>query len=193
MRRNPAFWLTILFCIVLEPASTKAIKAQDSWLKANAEVVRLSPTAFPELPIRISRRLLKLGCTIPQSKELTTRHNVVRGNFQRPKQTDWAVLCSRKRTSSVLIFWADSPNLFSEIAKIADDVFLQTIDGQGTISFSRIIMPAGKEYILEHYRAYHGPKPPPLNHQGIEDGFLEKGSTIYYYYRGRWRELQGAD
>lgn len=192
MRGNPAFWLTILFSIVLEPASSKAIRAQDSWLKANAEVVRLSPAAFPELPRRISRKLVRLGCTIPQAKELATRHNVIKGDFGRSRQTDWAVLCSRKRISSILIFWGGSVESFSEIAKIADDVFLQTID-PGTIGFSRTIAPAGKEYILEHYRAYHGPKPPPLNHQGIDDGFLEKGSTIYYHYRGKWRELQGAD
>ena len=192
MRKKVALRPAILLPVVIAFASTNAIEAQDPWLKADAEVVRLSPAAFPELPNRISRKLVRLGCTIPQAKELATRHNVIKGDFGRSRQTDWAVLCSRKRASSILIFWGGSVESFSEIAKIADDVFLQTID-PGTIGFSRTIAPAGKEYILEHYRAYHGPKPPPLNHQGIDDGFLEKGSTIYYHYRGRWRELQGAD
>jgi hypothetical protein len=192
MRKSVALRSTILLPVVIAFAPTDTIKAQDSWRKADAEVVRLSPTAFPELPNRISRKLVRLGCTIPQAKELATRHNVIKGNFGKSRQTDWAVLCSRKRISSILVFWGGSAESFAEIAKISDDVFLQTIDA-GTIGFSRTIAPVGKEYVLEHYRAYHGPKPPPLNHQGIDDGFLEKGSTIYYHYRGRWRELQGAD
>ncbi|HXI24759.1 MAG TPA: hypothetical protein VNG71_12925, partial [Pyrinomonadaceae bacterium] len=179
--------------VVIAFASINTIEAQDSWQKADAEVVRISPTAFPELPSRISRKLVRLGCTIPQAQGPLPRHNVIKGNFKRPGQTDWAVLCSRQRTSSIMTFWGGSAESFSEIAKISDDVFLQTIDGRGTIGFFRAISPASKTYILQHYREYHGPKPPPLNHQGIEDGFLEKGSTIYYHYRGRWRELQGAD
>jgi len=80
-----------------------------------------------------------------------------------------------------------------EIAKVPDNVFLQALDGPGTIGFSRTIAAADQKYILEHYREYHGPKPPSLNHQGIEDGFLDKASTIYYFFGHRWRELQGAD
>src|ERR1041385_1977508 len=190
MRKKVALRPTILLPVVIAVASPNTIDAQDPWLKADAEVVRLSPTAFPELPSRVSRELVRLGCTIPQAKELATRHNVIKGDFGRSRQTDWAVLCSRERISSILIFWGGSAKSFSEIANISDDVFLQTIDGGGTIGFSRTIAPAGREYILEHYRAYHGPRPPPLSHQGIDDGFLEKGSTVYYHYRGRWRELQ---
>jgi hypothetical protein len=38
-----------------------------------------------------------------------------------------------------------------------------------------------------------GPKPPPINQQGIEDSFVEKGSVIFYYYEGTWLRLTGAD
>jgi hypothetical protein len=32
-----------------------------------------------------------------------------------------------------------------------------------------------------------------MNHQGIDDAFLEKASVTYYYYRGKWLQLTGAD
>jgi hypothetical protein len=46
---------------------------------------------------------------------------------------------------------------------------------------------------MRHYLGYGGPKPPPMNHQGIDDAFLEKASVTYYYYRGKWLQLTGAD
>jgi hypothetical protein len=34
---------------------------------------------------------------------------------------------------------------------------------------------------------------PRLDHDGIEDSFIEKGSTIWHWYDEQWRELPGAD
>src|ERR1035437_6235639 len=31
-----------------------------------------------------------------------------------------------------------------------------------------LIRPVGRKFIMDHYRAYGGPKPPPIDHQGIE-------------------------
>jgi len=193
MRENTTFVLTVPVLLSLTWATTDTTRAQDRWLKADADVVRLPPTVFRELPRRVARKLVGWGCTIPQAKEISHRHNVIKGTFKRANQTDWAVLCSKGRRSSIIIFWGGSPDSFSKIATVADNVFLQTMDADGKIGFSRHLLPAGKAYILQHYRDYHGPKPPPLNHQGIEDGFLEKASTIYYRFGRRWVALQGAD
>jgi hypothetical protein len=35
--------------------------------------------------------------------------------------------------------------------------------------------------------------PPPLDHDGIDDGVVEKGSSVWYWYRGRWLELTGSN
>jgi hypothetical protein len=40
---------------------------------------------------------------------------------------------------------------------------------------------------------YGGPKPPPLDHEGISDIFIGKASVVWYWYRDRWLKLQGAD
>ena len=45
---------------------------------------------------------------------------------------------------------------------------------------------------FKHYREYGGPKPAPINHHGIADAYVEKGSTVHYYYRRRWLKLLGA-
>ena len=193
MRAKIIFSLAILFSLISTNRSAKIIHAQDRWTKANADVVRLSPILFPELPKGVVRKLQSMGCTIPQAKEISARHNVIKGHFKRPKQTDWAVLCSRRGVSAIIVFWGGSANSTSQIARARDAGFLQTIDGNGTIGFSRSLLAVDKSYIVEHYRNYRGPKPPPIDHQGIDDGFLGKASTIHYNFRRKWRELQGAD
>jgi hypothetical protein len=32
-----------------------------------------------------------------------------------------------------------------------------------------------------------------IDHNGIDDAFLEKASITWYWYKGRWMQLQGAD
>ena len=166
---------------------------QDKWALADSNVKRLPPSAFPQLPPNIDHYLQAKRCTIPQYDNNPRPHNVIRGHFARAGQDDWAVLCSRNRVSTILVFWNGSTRRPSEIAKAADRNFLQGTDGRDGIGFSRVIAVADKKYILDHYKAYGGPRPPPITHQGIDDGFMEKASVILYFYRGRWRELQGAD
>ena len=59
--------------------------------------------------------------------------------------------------------------------------------------YSREIASVGRAYILQHYQAYGGTKPPPIDHQGINDAFVEKGSVVLYFYRQEWLRLTGAD
>jgi hypothetical protein len=53
--------------------------------------------------------------------------------------------------------------------------------------------PVGREYILKHYRAYGGPEPAAIDHQGINDSFVGKASVVRYFHAGKWLELTGAD
>lgn len=72
-------------------------------------------------------------------------HNVIKGQFAKAGQIDWAVLCSIRGVSSILVF-----------------------------------------------RNRQGVLPPKIEHQGIDDAFLEKGSEIYYYDQRKWLKLPGA-
>ena len=167
--------------------------AQDKWLMADAATTRLPPTAFPQLPRRIMHHLQARGCTVPQSYGSSVPHNVISGEFARKGQKDWAVLCSKNKVSSILVFWGGSTKSVAQIAGAEDRGFLQGIDGAGKIGFSRVIGVVDRKHILRNYKEYGGPKPPPIDHQGIDDAFMEKASTARYYYRGKWLELQGAD
>src|SRR5436309_14838260 len=82
--------------------------------EAERRIVRLQPTAFPGLPGSVVQELQRRGCTIPQEAYTKKPHNVIRGNFARPGQTDWAVLCSVNQTSRLSSFWTD-PQYVSSI------------------------------------------------------------------------------
>lgn len=151
---------------------------------AAVKINRLRPSAFPELPARIVRELERRGCTIPQvtieGVDTNKPHNVASGEFTRKGQKDWAALCSRRGRSAIHIFWGRPTKCASVIEARAD-------------SADRFIGTADAKYILDHYEAYGGPKPPPLTHEGINDGIAEKASAVLYCYGGKWRTLQGAD
>jgi hypothetical protein len=157
-----------------------------------APIRRLPPKAFRQLPPAIVESLEARKCLIPQGGYDKTPHNVIRGSFTGAKQKEWAVLCSHRGSSSILVFQASSAKLVTEIAAAKDDDYLQG-DGQGELYFSRVISAVGKDYILEHYKAYGGLESPPITHHGIDDAFMEKASIVRYFHRGKWIELQGAD
>jgi len=73
-----------------------------------------------------------------------------------------------------------------------DRNYLQGI-GADQIGFSRGIRPVRSEFIMRHYKAYGGPKPPAFSHQGIDDAFIEKASVTWYLHEGNWLKLTGAD
>jgi hypothetical protein len=147
--------------------------------EAERHIVRLQPTAFPELPRNIVRELQRLGCTIPQVAGFNKRQNVIQGEFAKPGQKDWAVLCARAGFVELYIFWNGRE--------------LKTV-GRWPLGepFETAIAPVSRKYILDHYRAYGGPKPPPIDHQGIECS-SGMASSIFYFYKGKWLTLQGAD
>jgi hypothetical protein len=166
--------------------------ASAQWEEADRAVLRLPPNAFTELPARIMADLNRRGCTIPQVPEIDGLQNVIKGEFAKPGQTDWAVLCSVNRVSSILIFWNGSIEGVSEIEKRPDIQHLQGWGGSRII-FDRHLAPVGAGYIAEHYRTYGGPTPPPLDHQGVDDQWVGKASVVQYFYDGKWLQLTGAD
>jgi hypothetical protein len=154
-------------------------------------ILWLAPTPFPMLPRGIVSELQRRGCSIPQAQSATPM-NVIRGAFAMPGQTDWAVLCSVKGATAILVFWNGSGENPAEIARQDDGSPLnQSAIKEFELYPRSISTSAGKEILLHHSHS-GGPKPPPLEHEGIQDG-TEKGSVIHYFYRGKWLQLTGAD
>ncbi len=158
-------------------------------------IVRLKPEVFRELPDPVLRELNKRGCTIPQHTVDPRPHNVIRGEFARPGQQDWAVVCSRGGASSILVFWNGETKEVASIGAAQDEASVQRVtpDEWG---YSRGIGVADRESIVWYQKKYgdpHGRMPRTLDHQGIEDAFLGKASVIRYFTGGKWLVLQGAD
>jgi hypothetical protein len=158
----------------------------------DARIVRLSPSAIRRLPANLVKELQRRGCTIPQETHSKQSNNVIKGEFAKPGQTDWAVLCSVNGVSSILVFWNGSEKNPSSIAPMEDRIFIQGFK-KSEYSYSRGIKPAGKSFITLHHNAYGARPLPPINHQGIVDTFTEKASVVWYSYQGKWLKLSGSD
>jgi len=161
------------------------------WAEFDRTVLRLLPSQFLPLPRQIRSELQRRGCTIPQAGDETKPHNVVRGRFVKPEEWDWAVLCSINRISSILVFRPRSSLVFAELARRPDLEFLQEGDG-GRMGYSRNLSAAGRKRMTDH-AAFEGAKPPAVDHDGIEDAFAGKASTVLYFQGGKWVVLTGAD
>jgi hypothetical protein len=163
-----------------------------SFEEAAGKIRRLGVEAFPELPPAVAGTLTKRGCSVPQPEPSGQAVNVIRGEFFTRGESGWAVLCSVGGQSSILVFRNGEDTAPEELAGREDKAYLQGLGGD-LIGYSRQIAPVGRDYIIRHYRAYGGPEPPPIDHQAIDDAFLEKASTVRYRHLGKWLELQGAD
>lgn len=179
-----------LFATLLVLFASHTVRANE-WDEATQAITRLAPNKFPSFPSHIRNQLKTQGGTIPQSFENNSPHNVINGEFGTISQQDWAVLCSRTYSSSILIFWSGETSCPSEILPSLDRSWLQHT-GEG-IGYSRVITAVGPEFILKHVGAYEGSPPPPITHQGINQSFVGKGSSVQYCYDGEWIKLFEAD
>lgn len=181
---------------ILPPTPAASERPREDWQAqfeaAVARIRRLPIEAFPELPAPVAATLRARRCTIPQPDSPGQPANVIRGEFIRSGQTGWAVLCSVNHASSILVFRDASDRNPYAVSTQPDRAYLQLLE-RGQVGYSRQITAAGRDFILTHYRAYGGPKPPPIDHQGIDDAFLGKASCAWYFHDGRWLQLQGAD
>ena len=163
----------------------------DQWEKAARDVVRLAPSSFSQLPKNVRQELERRNCTIPQVWGEHPPGNVITGEFLKKGQKDWAVLCSVRLKSSILVLPAATPQNAYTLAE-EEDLNMLTGVGDGKIGFSREIKPVGDASIQEHYKADGGPKPPVIDHFGIGDS-LDEGSMVFYFYQNKWLHLRESD
>jgi hypothetical protein len=161
------------------------LQAQRDW-RARAEeaiskITRLPLEAFPELPTAVAGVLRARNCRVPQPSPEGAPRNVIRGEFFAKGEAGWAVFCSANNSTALLAFRNDRDTNPDTITTSEDWRYLQGLDGN-QIGYSREITAAGRDFIMRHYRAYGGPEPPPIEHHGIDDAFLEKGSITWYFY-----------
>ena len=162
------------------------------WAQADIDIVRVDPSEMTELSPAVRSELTRRNCTVPQPYGSRATSNVVSGRFTSSERVDVAVLCSRDRISSILVFRGGSSDSVDELASSPDRSYLQGVDA-GVAGFSRRIGVATPESIEAHAEAFGGQLPPVLDHDGISDAFLQKASSTWYWYDNRWVTLQGGD
>ena len=187
MNPRPRF----LFLAAVLSVASATLPAQDAWDKADRETRRLAPAMFAALPRPVRVDLERRGCTIPQVWYQKTPGNVISGHFRTPTATDWAVLCSVKGVSTILVYFKGRADSVAELGSAPDKNYLQSV-GDGKIGYSRAIGVVDSSVIRSAYED-GGAELPPLDHEGIDDAFVEKASVVWYWYQGKWLQLSGAD
>jgi hypothetical protein len=182
----------LVLAATVATAAASQPPSPDAWVEADRATRRLAPSEFRELPQTIRTELHRRGCRVPQPfSGAAHRQNVIRGSFIQAGLLDWALLCSRRLWSAILVFHGDSI-VPIELAARPDAGFLQVVE-PNRIGFSRALSVASVEYIREHHARYGGPGPTALTHDGINDAFVEKASVVWYWDRGKWLALTGAN
>lgn len=158
----------------------------------HARVRRVSPKEFPDLPAALSKALIERGCLVPQASSSGPLGNVIRGEFFAAGQESWAVVCSRNRKAQILAFRSASDAQPAVVEERDEQVCMGEEWNCGML-YGTNIHPVGGDYIVNHYEAYGGPVPPPIDHQGINVGIWDKASVVRYLHEGKWLTLTGAD
>lgn len=179
--------------LLVTTVATAQIRAAPDWDLADAQTVRLAPEEIAALPPPIRQGLTQLGCTIPQVAGAVQPGNFIAGRFSSSSRTQIAVLCSRNRSSSILVFEMGSAKPAAELAPAPDKEFLQIVDGNGGIGFSRLLSVVQPQTIRTAHANSGVLELPSLDHDGIEDAFVEKGSRVWYRNEERWLQLAGSD
>ncbi len=188
-----AWWGTLLGLFLLASSVGNAQFTRDDWGRADEATVRLSPSTFLTLPSSVRTELERRECTIPQPYgERVQEMNVVSGKFTSTGETDWAVLCSRQKRSAILVFHGGRSNDVEELAEEPDLNYLQVISRGRKLGYSRQLAVAPPGEIRKHF-LYRHRSPQKINHDGVEDTFIEKASTVWYHASEKWIRLSGAD
>ena len=171
-------------------------QAQRDWQARADEAVgkirRLPVKAFPEIPAAVAGVLRARNCAVPQPAAGGAPRNAIRGEFFAKGEAGWAVLCSVNNSTALLAFRNGRDTNPETVNTSEDRNYLQGLD-DSHIGYDREITAADRDFIMRHYRAYGGPEPPQIDHNGIDDAFLGKASVTLYFHNGKWLRLQGAD
>jgi len=158
----------------------------------------LSPDTFPELPKPVRESLLSRRCQIPVPGAY--RANVITGAFTAKGAVEWAVLCSVHDTSQILILNARNGMVVDSLNKSGDAAWIQS-DVNHTWLFSRAIavVPVSVLNVVpadttsEDVVYYGAFLPKPIDHDGIDQAFIDKASTTFYFAQGKWISVGSSD
>ncbi len=160
-------------------------------------VRRYPPDSFPELSRPVRDSLVSRGCQVPTPGYRT---NVITGAFTAKGAVEWAVVCSVHDTSQILVMNAANGVVVDSLRRSADSNWIQSDVGKRWL-FSRAIalVPMSTLNIVpadttdEDVVYFGAVLPKPIDHDGIDQAFLDKASTMFYFAQGKWFEVGTSD
>src|ERR1700686_29515 len=162
---------------------------------------KLQPADVAELPAEFVEKLNARGCSIPQfgtvgrtgdtagANGADSATNVIHGEFARHGQEDWAVLCSKGGSSTIVIFWGKTTACPASLARLEDAHYLKRGKDK-KVRYSRSIRALG-ESDLGDRAGISGLK--SFSHEGIDDRFVGKSSAFFYCSQGKWKIFPAKD
>jgi hypothetical protein len=184
-------------CHARQPKSGKAGVEKDGGIR------KLQPADVAGLPPEFVEKLNARGCSIPQFGDLgrasapaaagdaaaDSTTNVIHGEFARAGQEDWAVLCSKGGSSTILIFWGKATGCPASLARLDDAHYLKRGKDK-KMKYSRSIRALGQSDLGDR-AGIAGLK--SFSHQGIDDRFVGKSSAFFYCSEGKWKIFPAKD
>ncbi len=192
MTKNHSIALVCFFVLTLWPGMASA--DSHDLEKADKNTIRLVPEAFPQLPDPIIRDLKSRRCSIPQPWESSRPSNVVSGELKVSGQTDWAILCSVKGKSSVLVYWGALVDQVEEIpgTQISDRKWIRGV-AENKVGFSRLITLTKDGFLFDHHEYYPQAAINYVNSNGIVGNYSTQASTVHYWHENQWERMTAND
>jgi len=134
----------------------------------------LEPKQVRELPVVIRTDLEKRGCKIPRFTKWDARHNVIQGQFLKPGERDWAVLCRQQNKSSILIYPGGATAEVQLLRNEDHDPYRIIHTATAFVLQKRAI----RDKLTESL--------PQFDHDGIEDGPIKRNAIVLYFRDGEW-------
>jgi hypothetical protein len=189
-------------CGTVGVCKAQETKGAKPTVQKDGGVRKLQPADVAGLPPEFLEKLNARGCTIPQfgvigrggdsgdaSTTTTEPTNVIHGEFARHGQEDWAVLCSKGGSSTIVIFWGKTTACPASLARLDDAHYLKRGKDK-KVRYSRSIRALGKSDLGDR-AGIAGLK--VFSHQGIDDRFVGKSSAYFYCSEGKWKIFPAKD
>jgi hypothetical protein len=125
-----------------------------------ADLFRDESAAFRSPPAAVVQELRSRGCKVSDKKP----RNIIQGEFFRPGQSDWAALCSTKKSTGLLVFPGGS----------AERAALLATNPKGFSRWSITAIGPERLKTLRSIGGWKGPEPPEIDHEAISS-FVEFG------------------
>ncbi len=172
-----------MVCMFIFASST--LCEADKWSDAEKEIKTRSPQEYSALPRSVVSKLIEMKCIIPQDY-YPQPSNVIKGEFAKRGQTDYAALCSKSQgKTSIRVIWGGAAKCKAELNEDRDRSYLMEI-GNNRIGYARRLDVIPSQYIKEHL-SLSGTEA----HEAIKDAFDGKGSKVKYCDNGKWVDVSG--